>query len=548
VVNGVGAWRTRHSAAQMKEFARCGRWRGRTVRDFLEERCASEPDGPILVEPGRTLSYSELYGEAAALAASMQASGLGSGDVVSFQLPNWHEAFVVDVAASLLGAVSNPIVPIYRDSEVRHILADSRSRVFFIPRSFRNFDYPGMMDRLRPDLPALRDVVIVRDSAASQSNFSDLIERGRRLPLTPAARDANAVRLLMYTSGTTGPAKGVLHSDNTLMAEIDGIVDYWNITPRDVVLTPSPVTHITGYLFGMQLAVVSGMPTVFMERWNADEAIDLIEDHGVTLTVSATPFLQELVCKAEERRCSLPTLRLFACGGAPVPPELIHRAYQTLERCIACRIYGSTEAGPITLGVTDRSDESLAADTDGRIVGHEVRIVDPVTRSPVAFGEEGEITARGPNLFLGYTDEKETAASFSSDGFFHSGDLGRLFDGDYLLVTGRKKDLIIRGGENLSPKEIEDCLYTHPAVADVAVVGMPSERMGEAVCAFVVLRAGASLSIEESTVFLSGAGLAKQKSPERLEFVDELPRTAAGKVRKDVLRIEIARRLQGKFS
>jgi acyl-CoA synthetase (AMP-forming)/AMP-acid ligase II len=275
----------------------------------------------------------------------------------------------------------------------------------------------------------------------------------------------------------------VLHSHDTIMSEIDAVIDYWGIDNRDVVLMPSPVTHITGYLYALEIAFAAGVTVVLMERWNAAEAVDLIARHGVTFSVGATPFLKELVDEVERRGLALPSLRLFMSGGAPVPPEVIYRANQVLTGCLAFRVYGSTEAPTVTLGIRSRADADLGATTDGRTVNHDVRICDPVTGVELAGDSDGEICSRGPELMLGYTDRKQTLESFDADGYFHTGDLGHRVNGDFIAVSGRRKDLIIRGGEKISPKEIEDVLHRHPAIKEVAIVAMPHERLGETVCA-----------------------------------------------------------------
>jgi acyl-CoA synthetase (AMP-forming)/AMP-acid ligase II len=389
----------------------------------------------------------------------------------------------------------------------------------------------------------LREVVVVRGHVEGCSAYPDLLDSGRAGASPDERTDPNAVKLVLYTSGTTGSAKGVLHSHNTIMSEIDAVIGFWGITDRDVVLMPSPVTHITGYLYALEIAFAAGVKVVLMDRWNAAEAVELIARHGVTFSVGATPFLKELVTEVEARRAALSSLRLFMSGGAPVPPELINRANQMLPGCMTFRVYGSSEAPTITLGIRSQAEHHLGATTDGRIVNHEVRLAHPQTGAPLEGDAEGEICARGPEMMLGYTDWRQTQDSFDADGYFHTGDLGRYVGAGYLCVSGRKKDLIIRGGENISPKEIEDVLHTHPAVKEAAVVAMPHERLGEGVCAFVVPQPGHAIDVAGAAACLEQAGLARQKFPERVELVEDLPRTASGKVQKNVLRERIVSRI-----
>jgi acyl-CoA synthetase (AMP-forming)/AMP-acid ligase II len=350
------------------------------------------------------------------------------------------------------------------------------------------------------------------------------------------ALDPNAVKLLLYTSGTTGDPKGVLHSHNTLQSEVETVTKFWELRSTDVVLMPSPVTHITGYIYAIELTFALGIKLVFMDKWNAANAVELVAAHGATFSVGATPFLVELVAELENQKVILPSLRLFACGGAPVPPEVIRRAKTVLPNCLSFRVYGSSEAPTISLGVVPGDPRELGATTDGCIVNHEVRIVDPENGKPIPAGEEGEILTRGPELMLGYTRWQDTVDTFDDQGFFKTGDIGFISNERYLTISGRKKDLIIRGGENISAKEIEDVLHSHPLIIEAAVVAMPHPRMGETPAAYVVLRPGASMSFEELSSYFEEVRLARQKIPECLFVVDEMPRTASGQVLKHVLR------------
>ena len=540
----VSGWVTRLTDEDVLRYKRAGAWRNVTVADCAMREGTRAPDRIAVVEGERAISFGEILAQARQLAAAFAAMGLKPGDVVSFQLPNWTETMAINLAACMAGLVVNPIVPIYREAEVRYILADCRSRVLFIPERFRSFDYAAMVARLRPALPHLREVVVVRGQAEGCRPYADLLASGRGKPAEESRTDPDAVKLVLYTSGTTGNPKGVLHSHNTIMSEIDAVIDFWGIHDRDVVLMPSPVTHITGYLYALEVAFAAGVKVVFMERWNVAEAVDLIARHEVSFSVGATPFLKELVAEVEERSLALPSLRRFMSGGAPVPPELIYRASKALPQCMSFRVYGSTEAPTVTLGIRSPAEADLGANTDGKIVNHEVRLCDPHTGAEIAGDGEGEICTRGPEMMLGYTDWQQTLESFDTDGYFHTGDLGYYVNGDYLCVSGRKKDLIIRGGENLSPKEIEDVLHRHPAIQELAIVAMPHERLGEGVCACVIPRAGHCVDVGILAAWLEQAGLARQKFPERVELMEDLPRTASGKVQKNVLRNFIAAKMK----
>jgi len=542
----VSGWKTRLTDALIAENTASGIWRNLTLADQLDNVLAKNPDKVLFIEGGRNVTAAEMARQARALASALQRRGLVAGDVVSFELLNWPETVAIDLACAMLGLVCNPIIPIYRDAEVTYILRDAGTRAFFIPTTFRNFDYAEMVARHRAELPGLEHVITVRGQADGAETFEDLLAEGNPDGFVRPEVDPNAVKLIMYTSGTTGRPKGVLHSHNTIDTEIQAISKFLSLDDSDVILMPSPVSHITGYLYGIQMPFTLNAPAVFMETWNAAGAADLIDKHGVTFTIAATVFLQELTDFARRNERRLPSLRYFPSGGAPVPPEVIHNAHKAFARCVCSRVYGSTEAPTVTLGVNSREEEHLGATTEGYIVGHEVKIVDPATGEEVGTGVEGEILTRGPEMCLGYAADDHNAEAFEPDGYFHTGDLAMMTGDGAMVITGRSKDLIIRGGENISPREVEDALHEHPAIHEAAVVAMPHERMGETGCAYVVLEDGATLNFEEMVAFLGGTGMAKQKYPERLEIIDEFPRTAAGKIRKNVLRDRIAAALAGK--
>jgi len=541
VRDDVSGWKTRLTDVVIAENTASGIWRNKTLADLLDAQLARDPDQILIVQGDVQLSARDIDTQARALAGALQQRGLAAGDVISFQLPNWPEAVVVDVAAAMLGLVCNPIIPIYRDAEVAYILKDAGTKVFFIPTEFRNFDYVAMIERHRSELPDLAQIVTVRGAASGCVTFDDLLGEGESAAFERPTVDPNAVKLIMYTSGTTGRPKGVLHSHNSIDTENQAISAFLGLDDRDVILMPSPVTHITGYLYGIQLPIVLGAPAVLMEMWNAEAAADLIDRHGVTFTIAATVFLQELTDFARLNGRPLPSLRYFPCGGAPVPPEIIYNAHKAFARCVCARCYGSTEAPTVTLGVASRDQEQLGAATEGLVVGHEIMLVDN-NGAPVPVGAEGEIITRGPEMCLGYADPAHNEA-FDEDGYFHTGDLAVMTADDCLVITGRSKDLIIRGGENLSPREVEDALHEHPAVYEAAVVAMPHARLGETGCAYVILEEGASLSFDEMVAALDKTGMAKQKYPERLEIIDAFPRTPAGKIRKNVLRDMIAEKI-----
>jgi acyl-CoA synthetase (AMP-forming)/AMP-acid ligase II len=528
------AWLT-PPAAHHRRYARGDVWLGRTVGDLARDHAMREPDAEIFLGDPARPTYASLAADAEALAVSLVDLGVKPGDVVSFQTPNWHEAAVINLACAMAGFVINPIVIIYRDAEVRQMLADGGARAFFHAESFRGFDFAAMVERLRGDLPALAHAIPVR--SAGTGGYRALIAAGRGRTLSTPRVDPRMVKMVLYTSGTTGRPKGVLHSHDTLARAVLACTRHWGVGHGDAMLMPSPVTHVSGYSNGLELPFLAGTRTVLMESWNALEALSLIERHQVRGTVAATPFLQELVARAREAGTSLPSMRFFACGGAAVPPDVVRDANTMFGKPVAFRVFGASEVPLVTLGFPH--DGELAATTDGEIVDYDVRIVDEVG-ADLPQGQDGEILARGPAMFMGYADEQQSHEAIDADGYFHTGDIGHVTPDGALLITGRKKDLIIRGGENISAKEIEDVLHLHPMVAEASVVAMPHPRLGEGICAFIVSRAEAP-TFETLVAFVAESGLAPQKRPERIEFVTDLPRTASGKIRKDVLRETIRR-------
>ena len=532
----AGSWQ----AALPGRIARDGHlWANTTIAREAWRKAEVCPDRvAIFLEDEPDATYGELALEARRLISGFRELGLEAGDVISFQLPNWREAVPIDIAAAALGLVVNPIVPIYRGAELRYILADARSRVFFIPERFRSIHYVDMVREFADELPELEHLVSVRAEGdhPGVTRCEDLLARNpadlRELPDI----DPNQPKCRLYTSGTTGFPKAVLHSHNTLNYVQQCSIRHSGISAEDVMVMPSPVTHITGYSSGINMSFMSEARSALMARWDADAAIDFIHRVGGTMTVGATPFLAELLDAAERRGDGLPSMRQFSCGGAGVPPELVRRAYRVLDNCITVRVYGSTEVPLVSYGWRD--DPELAATTDGQLYAFEVKILDD-DGNPLPPDTDGEIAARGPGMMLGYADPEQNAAAHTEDGFFLTGDIGRVTPGGAVLITDRKKDIIIRGGENLSAKEIEDVLHHHPDVREVAVVAMPHPRLGEGVCALVIPRDGASLDLEILARFTEASGLARQKIPEKLVLVDDLPRTPSGKVRKDILRRQL---------
>lgn len=543
----VSGWKVRWDEERARALKAEGAWADKTIADYARAMMETTPDRVLVIDGETEHTVRDLWTRAEKLARALVQRGYGPGTTISFQLPNWAEAVEINLAAAMAGLVVHPLVPIYRDSEVQFMLQDSRSRLIFVPGTFRKFDYPEMMRRLKPRIEQDVEVVVVRSDPGEFVGYEALLEEAQPQTVLPGA-DPDAIKMIMYTSGTTGRPKGVLHSHNSLQAENRCRLTHLQLTDRDIMFNPSPVTHVTGALYSLCLPFTVGVQTVMMDIWEPEKAFEVMQRRKVTGIVAATIFLQGFVGVAKERGETLPDLRFFLCGGAQVPPDLIREAARVFPNCIPSRIYGSTEVPCITAGVNTREKLDLAADTDGQIWLADARLVDPASGEPVEDGGEGEIVANAPQMFLGYARTEDNDDAFDSRGYFKMGDLGRLVDGDFITVTGRKKDLIIRAGENISPKEIEDILFNHPDIADISIVAIPDKRTGEAACAFVIPAPGKTIDLAEISRFLIEFGVAKQKIPERLEIVEEFPRTSVGKVQKHILRQtarEIYEREQG---
>lgn len=527
----IGQWTLRFARGERAARVAAGDWPGATIAERAQQRAEATPDAVACLEDGTPLTFAAAYADATALARALAALGIATGETISFMLPNWREAVVIDLACALGGYVLNPIIPIYRQTELRAILPDCRARVIFVPDQFRGVDYGALIRSVRDAAPDLAHLVTVRGTGAV--TYESLLRKGRALTTPLPGSDPDAAKLIIYTSGTTGLPKGVIYSHNQSFVSTRMSFEAWGLKPGTTILMPSPVTHVTGLFYGIEAPFWSGSSTVFMDRWDAAAAVDLIDKHGVELMVGATPFLSELLRASQAVGSALTSLKVFACGGAAVPADLVRRAQQTFAKAEVFRVYGSSETPMITQGCP--GDPENAAVTDGRVHGWEVVVLGAEGEALPA-GSEGEIAARGPALYRGYTNQAATRAHFTPDGFFLTGDLGVVTGAGHVVITGRKKDLIIRGGENLAAKEIEDALYRHPAIREVAVVAMPHPRLGEGVAACIVPAGRARPDVTELGQFLAAEGLARQKWPERLEYLDALPMTASGKVQKHLLR------------
>ncbi|WP_330354832.1 class I adenylate-forming enzyme family protein [Streptomyces chartreusis] len=471
----------------------------RTLWDLLARRAGLSPDRPVLLQDDRTLTFGALHARAERVAAGLYDMGVRPGTVVAWQLPTRIETALLSFALARLGAVQSPVIPFYRDREVGFALRESKAEFFAVPGVWRGFDHTEMARRL---------------GAKGIFEAYDTLPDGDPAVLPPPPAEGTSVRWIYWTSGTTSDPKGVLHTDRSLIAGGSCLGHALRPTSADVGSIAFPYAHIGGPDY-MVMVLLYGFPTVLFEQFAMPDALEGYRSHGVTIAGGSTAFYSMFL--AEQRRQpdgakAVPTLRLLAGGGAPKPPEVYHAVVREMGVQLT-HGYGMTEVPMITMGAPDDTSENLAT-TEGRPPREmEIRIV------------EGEVRLRGEAVCRGYLDPAQTAAAFDEDGFLRTGDLGHLTAGGHLVLTGRLKDVIIRKGENVSAKEIEDLLHRHPAVGDVAVIGLPDPERGERVCAVVEQPAGApALTLQALTSYLRGEGLSTHKLPEQLEVVDALPR------------------------
>jgi acyl-CoA synthetase (AMP-forming)/AMP-acid ligase II len=501
--------------------------------ELVERRAAATPDAPIAIDSGgRSLTFGEFKADAERAAAGLAGLGVTERTVVSWQLPTWLESMVLVAALSRLSALQNPILPILREREVGFIVRQARTRLLIVPSTFRDFDSEGMARAIAKEVDGLDVLIADRELPAGDP---------AALPAPPSTEGDPPVRWLFYTSGTTAEPKGAQHTDLTVMAAAKGMAERLALVAEDRSALVFPFTHIGGIIW-LFAGLMTGLVHLIDEVFDPVGTTEFLAREEVTLAGSGTPFHQAYLKYQRDHpdQKLFPNARAYPGGGAPKPPQLHYDVKSELGGVGIVSGYGLTESPILTMAGVDDTDEVLA-NTEGRATpGVELRIAKPDGRVARP-GEEGEVRAKAPQLMKGYLDSALDADAFDEEGFFRTGDLGRLDEAGNLTITGRLKDVIIRKGENISAKEVEDLLFQHPKVADVAVVGLPDPELGERACAVVALKDPAdSLELADVGEFLVGKNLSKRKLPEQLEIVDRLPRNPAGKVVKTELRERFA--------
>ncbi|MCK0511727.1 cyclohexanecarboxylate-CoA ligase [Aromatoleum buckelii] len=519
-------------------------WPDRTINDELDACVADFPEKVALTamraEDGATrrFTYRELAALADRVAVGLARLGVGRNDVVAMQLPNWWQFTVLYLACTRIGAVVNPLMPIFRERELSFMLGHGEAKVLVVPKTFRGFDHEAMARALQPSLPALKRIVVIDSDGPdsfdallaapaweNEPDAADILTRSRPGP--------DDITLLMYTSGTTGEPKGAMHSANTVMANLVEYARKLRLGHDDVVLMASPMAHQTGAAYGMMLPILLRARSVILDKWEPAKAVELIRAEGATFTMASTPFLTDLTKTVQELALPVPTLRSFLCSGAPIPPPLVEQARKVLGTKIVSA-WGMTEIGVITMIDLDDDDER-AYSTDGKVIpGAEVRIVDE-DGVELPRGSVGRLVVRTCSAFGGYLKRPQWN-NVDAEGWLDSGDVAKMDERGYIRISGRNKDVIIRGGENIPVFEIESLLYRHPAIDQVAIVAYADERLGERCCAVVVPKPGQTFDFASMVAFLKVQKVTLQYIPERLIVRDAMPSTATGKIQKFKLR------------
>ena len=521
-----------------------GLWGDASLADYWQQTARAMPDKIAVVDNhGASYTYSALDHAASCLANWMLAKGIESGDRIAFQLPGWCEFTVIYLACLKIGAVSVPLLPSWREAELVWVLNKCQAKMFFAPTLFKQTRPVDLILPLQNQLPQLQQIVGVDKLAPATSSLSLSQILADNTPLTTAiTTHGDELAAVLFTSGTEGLPKGVMLTHNNILASERAYCARLNLTWQDVFMMPAPLGHATGFLHGVTAPFLIGARSVLLDIFTPDACLALLEQQRCTCMLGATPFVYDLLNLLEKQPADLSALRFFLCGGTTIPKKVARECQQRGIKLLS--VYGSTESSPHAVVNLD-DPLSRFMHTDGyAAAGVEIKVVDDA-RKTLPPGCEGEEASRGPNVFMGYFDEPElTARALDEEGWYYSGDLCRMDEAGYIKITGRKKDIIVRGGENISSREVEDILLQHPKIHDTCVVAMPDERLGERSCAYVVLKAPHhSLSLEEVVAFFSRKRVAKYKYPEHIVVIEKLPRTASGKIQKFLLRKDIMRRL-----
>lgn len=523
-----------------------GYWTDETILDVWNRQVRAYAEREYVVDDrGKRYTYGSIDDDAGRLASWLAQIGVEEGDVVSFQMPVWAEFCIVYVACLKVGAVMHPLSTVFNERDLRYALNQVKSTAFICPASSRGHRYDTRIAVVFADVPSLKGVAVFDRDETAQTSFT-LVERilEKFDPFeTPCTRTtADDVALILSTSGTTGNPKAVLLTHNNLLFSERSFTGELELTQDDIMFMPAPLNHATGFNHGLLSPLLLGGKTVLQEKFNAEQAIDLMNEEGVTWSMGATPFIYDIL-KCIERTGKRPShLRFYLCGGAPVPGIMVRRAREL--GIVLCEVYGSTESCPHVF-----VPPAYALGWNGRYSGRpfkgmEVRVVDE-QGNDVPFGVQGEELSRGPHVFVGYFDNPEaTDQALDSDGWFASGDLCTMDERGRIRINGRKKEIIIRGGINISAAEVDEAVSGCPGIGDHATIGMPDARLGERICLYAVSSGEAHPGIPEISAYLNSRNIQKRLWPERVEYIDAIPRTESGKVKRNLLAADLSARLE----
>lgn len=542
---------TEHQAVRKKQYRREGHWGNATLADFWHMSVLCFPEKIAVVDAyGATDTYESANRKANSIASFLKKAGIVPGDFVSFQLPGWAEFLPICMACFKIGAIANPLLPNFGLCELVYMLNKCESKLFFVPESFKNYRYSNMMDELPSQVPSLKNMVVVDKYKAYTGKLPSLNQIFRNPHIEEEflerKQKADDVAAVIFTSGTESRPKGVMLTHNNIIAAERAFNTAFHINYNDAMLMPAPVAHATGFLHGVISPMMVGGKTVLQDIFDCRTSVDLMAEQACTYMMGATPFVHDILECLTENKQNIPSLRFFLCGGAPIPQSMKQHSLDLGIKLIS--VYGSTESTPHTATCVDEPLDNLLQ-TDGKaLAGIEVRVVNE-KRETLGPSCEGEEASRGPNVFVGYLKEPELTKSVLDDeGWYYSGDLCVMNPEGYIRITGRKKDVIVRGGENISATEVEKILLSHPDIQEAAVVAMPDPRLGEKACAYVVLKKpDSALTLSEVIKHFASWNVAKFKYPQRLELLNALPKTASGKIQKALLRKDICQKLKAEL-
>ncbi len=527
-----------------------GYWLNKTILQSLNEAVHQYPDKIALVsykteeKSEKSFTYREMLHTANRISLGLKRLGVQKQDIVSCQLPNWWEFTLMYIACRRIGAVLNPLMPIFRERELTFMLKHTESKVLIVPKTFRKFDHEQLAYQLQQNIESLEHIVVI--GGEGENSFDTLLlnhglDNDPQIlnTLNDVTITADDIAQLVFTSGTTGEPKAVMHTANTLFANIVPYAKRLHLGKDDVILMSSPMAHQTGFMYGLIMPVLLKAKAVLQDIWDVNKAIDLIHEHQVSFTMASTPFLNDLSNAVVETHQTVESLKLFLCAGAPIPSSLVQKARQNLGVKVISA-WGMTECGAVTT-TRPEDDDERSFNTDGLpLPGVELKIVDEQGQI-LPPHQAGSLMIRTCSNFGGYLKRPHLNDTDAED-WFDTGDIAYQDEQGYIRICARKKDVIIRGGENIPVAEIESLLYKHPNIAMVALVPYPDERLGERACAVVKLKDDSQqLELQDIVTFLKSHNLAIQYIPERLEVWDELPMTPSGKIQKFKIRENLAK-------